>query len=181
MLPPGHIAGGYLATYALLKIAQPELPLQQIQQLLWLGVVFGFIPDLDIFASFIREKALRITERKNDHRRYPTHVPLLWALAGLGIYLFATSTFSRWVGLVLWTSSWSHFVLDSLQYGLMWLWPFSNRLYALSDAGLWFEPPVRRTFFGYWWDFVVAYLVQYSLTAYSEIVVILLAWIVFYV
>jgi hypothetical protein len=49
MLPPGHIAAGYLTALAAIKIFKPDFDQQQINQLLVLGMFWGFAPDLDVF------------------------------------------------------------------------------------------------------------------------------------
>src|SRR5579863_61702 len=136
MLPPGHIAAGFLTTKVLLDIAHPALSQNQQNQLLWWGMLFGFSPDLDTFLAFAKEKAFVITNPNNSHRKLFTHAPLSWLLAGLTVMLFARNLYWQWVGLLLWTCSWSHFLLDTIQYGIMWLWPFSSKIYAFTDKEL---------------------------------------------
>ena len=156
MLPPGHIAGGLLAAEALLKILKPDLPQSQLNQLLWWGMFFSFAPDLDSFISFAKERSLAVRNAdKNDHRNFFSHAPILWLLAGLAVYAASGSVYLKTVGLLLWVCSWSHFLLDSIDHGVMWLWPLSKKRYALNrpDALTNTEP----TFFGYWAYFLKAY------------------------
>lgn len=175
MLPPGHIAAGFLTAEALLKITHPDLPTAQTSQLLWWGMFFGFAPDLDSFISFAKERAFFVTNKKNSHRKMLTHAPLLWLAAGLAVVLFAPSLYWKFAGLLLWLGSWSHFFLDTIQYGIMWLWPFNSRLYAFTDTERDYQIN-RRDFFGYWLTFLKSYAKQISF--YLEILIIVIALII---
>jgi hypothetical protein len=177
MLPPGHIAAGFLTAEALLKLTHPSLTAAQSNQLLWWGMFFGFVPDLDSFVTFAREKAFFLTNQKNNHRKMFTHAPLLWLAAGMLVVLFAPTTYWRYVGLLLWLGSWSHFLLDSIQYGIMWLWPFSPRIYSLFDRESVFQIKERK-FFSYWTTFVKTYVRQISF--YLEIIIIISAFAVYF-
>lgn len=177
MLPPGHVAAGYLTAQAFITIVKPDLNQTQLNQLLMWGALFGFIPDLDVLYSFIREKALTVRHSENNHRKYYSHTPVLWLLAGVVVYFVAPGSYGKMLGLLLWLASWSHFLLDSIQYGIMWLWPFSNRIYALKDR----EVEVKGSFtapgfWGYWLTFMKFYTRQISF--YIEIFIILIALIV---
>jgi len=177
MLPPGHLAGGFLAAEALLKIAKPDLPQSQMSRLLVLGAAAGFAPDLDSFWSFFKEKSFTVRNlEKNDHRMYVSHAPIIWLLAGLAIYFFATSTFIKYAGLVIWLSSWSHFLLDSVEHGIMWLWPFSSKRFALVKSDL--TNITTPGFFGYWMSHLKKYITKISF--YLEIVIILSALIIYF-
>jgi hypothetical protein len=171
MLPPGHIAGGFLAAYGLLKATNPALDTLQIHRLLILGAIFGFLPDMDYFISFAKEKSLTVRDfEKNNHRQYLSHAPLLWMAAGLAIYFLAGNLFVKFTGLVLWLSSWSHFILDTFEYGVMWLWPFSRqRIYLMPQENKNITVP---GFWKYWMKFVKGYLKTVSF--YLELVVILI-------
>lgn len=176
MLPPGHIAAGYLTGYALLKIAKPDLDPQQLNQLLWWACFFGFAPDLDYFWAFAKEQAFIIRDVKtNNHRTLVTHAPLLWLAAGLAIYFFSASVYFKTFGLILWLASWSHFLLDSVEYGVMWLWPFSNKLFALRKLKM-----VKITasgFWQYWWE--VFKILAGNVSLYLEIITIIIALTIF--
>ncbi len=172
MLPPGHVAGGYLTAYALIKIAKPDLDDAQIQQLLALGALFGFSPDLDMFAAFAKIKSWTIQSDKIDHRKFISHAPFVWLVAGLLIYFLSDSTFIQYVGLLVWLGGWSHFVLDSFGHGIRWFWPFSKRLFALKDVDV-KSNIAAPGFFNYWSTFLKHYTTQLSF--YLEIVVIISA------
>src|SRR5579864_7278991 len=121
MLPPGHVAAGYLVTKTLLNIAKPAVTAVQLNRLLWWGVFFSFAPDLDNFVAFaiVRGWWYKPGTDSSIHRRFYSHVPLLWLIPGLLIYLVATSPYVRYIGLLLWLGSWTHFILDSIDYGVM--------------------------------------------------------------
>src|SRR5258707_1017416 len=128
MLPPGHIAAGYLTAKVLLHFSHEGLTQVQQTRLVWWAIFFGFAPDLDMFLSFFKEKALVVKNvNKNNHRRFYSHAPVLWLITGLMIYIFASTPYFKIFGLLLWLGAWSHFILDSIDYGIMWLWPFSKQ------------------------------------------------------
>jgi membrane-bound metal-dependent hydrolase YbcI (DUF457 family) len=175
MLPPGHIAGGFLTATAVLKILKPDLPAPQTNQLLWWGAFFSFAPDLDTFVSFANERAWFVKDPKNNHRKYLSHVPLLWLLTGLLIYFSASSAYIRILGLMLWLCSWSHFLLDSIEYGIMWLWPFNKSVFAIRNKGN--DTRIESTgFTSYWLEFLKAYAATW--TFYFEVLIILAALII---
>ncbi len=195
MLPPGHIAGGYLAAYALLKLTHVNLPPEQINLLLGLGAVFGFAPDLDMFRAFAKVKSFTIQEGRVSHRKFFTHAPLIWAAVGIGLiflafiaqspslnYSFANNfsaeqlPFIKYIGLIIWLGSWSHFALDSIEHGVPWLWPLVSRLFALKDAGQ-TESISEPRFWAFWWKFFRFYTTHISF--YLEIVVIAAGLIIF--
>lgn len=186
MLPPGHLAAGYLTAKALLHFWHPALNQDQLNQMLWWGVFFGFAPDLDVFYLFFKSRAFKIDPRKGDHRLYCSHVPILWLAAGLLIFFVSFEPFWKIFGLMLWLCSWSHFVLDSIQYGIMWLWPLNNKVYGLfpvaSEAKVEKNilEAIEHTFFSYW----VVYLKEYGkglkISLTCEVIVVLAALIYFF-
>lgn len=173
MLPPGHIAGGYLVTYSLIKIFQPQFSQAEINQLFWYGMFFAFAPDLDMFFSFLRQKSFTI-QRKHNHRKLYSHTPIVWFFIGCMVMLLSRNIFTVYVGLLVWLSSWSHFLFDSLQHGIMWLFPFSKRLFSLKDTGVELEI-FEKGFFSYWMAFVKNYTTRFKLTFLCEVGVISLA------
>ncbi len=178
MLPPGHVAAGYLAAYGFLKIAKPSLEPFQLNQLILWGMFFSFAPDLDTFLVFFKEKAFIFKDpNKNDHKKFLSHAPLVWLIVGLLIYFLGSSEFVKYFGLMLWLGSWTHFALDSIEYGVMWLWPFSHKLYAFKDAAIIIPNIEESNFFAYWWKFTKLY--TKSITFYFEIFFIISAAIIF--
>lgn len=175
MLPPGHIAAGYLTAEALLHFTHPNLTAVQQNQLLLWGMLFGFIPDIDTFIGFVREKTFWGVSEKNNHRKFVTHAPIIWLAMGLIVVVIAPNEYWKYVGLLLWLGSWSHFILDSIQYGIMWLWPFSNRIYAFKDReNAYIKSNLDDAgFIKYWWGFVKAY--GQTLSCFLEILIIIIA------
>ncbi|MEO8065656.1 MAG: metal-dependent hydrolase [Candidatus Doudnabacteria bacterium] len=149
MLPPGHIAGGYLAG----KIASIWIPALRQPEYLALSSFFGFVPDLDTFWTFYKNKRMISTDRIN-HRQYFTHAPLLY----LAIFLLWYILFphSRLIALTFILGTWSHFILDTFSYeGIMWMWPFStSALSILAPTKI----SIRSTeFFGHWLEVAKKY------------------------
>ncbi len=180
MLPPGHIAAGYLTAYALIKIVRPDISPGEINQLLYWGMFFGFAPDLDKFWFFFKNRSLLVVPAgvKKYHRNYFTHAPVLWLAVGLGIFLFAQTGYLKLLGLVLWLGAWSHFILDSLEYGVIWLWPISDKLFAFKSAGVKLFVTEDKNFFTHSFKFLHAYATK-SITFYCEIIIILIALIIY--
>lgn len=173
MLPPGHVAAGFLSAQALLQTIKPGLSAAQEQNLLWWGAFWAFAPDLDIFWAFFKAKSFYYNQKDNSvHRQFLTHIPLLWLIPALLIYLFAQSQYWQMFGLVMWAGSWSHFLLDSLEYGVMWLWPVNRQVWALKNSGVKHQFS-GDTFWDYWKNFLKYYC--RSLTFYSEVAVLLAA------
>ncbi len=176
MLPPGHLAAGLLTAQALLKIVKPEISAAEASHLLWWGVFWSFAPDLDNFWAFFKVKSFYYNKKDNSiHRQFYTHIPLLWFLAGLSIFIFAASPYWKTFGLLVWFGSWTHFLLDSIEYGIMWLWPFNKELWAFKNRGI--KVQINSpTFLGFWTTFLKFYVTR--LTFYIEILIIISALII---
>ena len=176
MLPPGHIAVGFLTAKVLLHFAHPALTPQEQSQLLWWGMFFGFAPDIDMFYAFFRQRSMLVVgDEKISHRKFISHAPILWLIAGLLIYFFSSSPYVKLIGLTFWLASWSHFLLDSIYYGVMWLWPFSSKIYALKEREVRFKIE-ERTFFKHNWQFLKLY--SKKSIFYLEIFIIIVAIVI---
>lgn len=178
MLPVGHIAAGYLVGEALLKFVHPPLPAEQARQLLAWAMFCGFMPDLDMFYFFIKHKTFLVAAddaSRDPHRKFISHEPVWWLLAGLLVYFSARSFYWKYAGLLLWLGSWSHFILDSIEYGIPWLAPFSKKLYALKNPE--YKSVVKERHFI---KHTAAFLKTYGrrLTFYLEILIIVSAIII---
>ena len=139
MVLPGHLAGGYLVTRGLLAIFHPGFSATEIDSLLIIGTLAGEFPDVDLIRLYFDNKPLdaKTTASKltTDHRTYITHAPLLWLLISLStvvIGYLCSSIFTEWIGWLILAGSWSHLLLDSIEYGVMWFWPFSKRRFVLK-------------------------------------------------
>ena len=130
MVLPGHIAAGDLTTYTVLAVTSYALTPDQHLLLLLAGTALGDAPDIDILYYFLKRKAVG-PSGLSKHRTYITHTPLLWLLLGLIIFFCSTNDFGRTLGLLVWLCPWSHLLCDSISTGVMWLWPFSKKQYAL--------------------------------------------------
>lgn len=172
MLPPGHVAAGFLVAKGLLNITKPPLDPYQINNLMWWGVFFGFAPDLDTFIAFALEKSFTVNKQQNNHRKFFSHAPIIWLIIGLMIFFLAHSTYIKCIGLLVWLGSWSHFLLDSIDYGIMWLWPFNKKVYALRNREIVFPLP-RESFFLYWITFIKYYVK--SKTFYTELAILVVS------
>jgi membrane-bound metal-dependent hydrolase YbcI (DUF457 family) len=174
MLPPGHIAAGFLTAKALLHFSHGYLSASQQTHLLWWGMFFSFAPDLDNFVAFAKIHSWWYKPGMDNtiHRRFYSHLPILWLIAGLLIYFFSQSPYFKMFGLLLWLCSWSHFVLDSIEYGIMWLWPLNKEKWALKDRGV--EKNISgKGFFSYWINYLKFYATRW--TFYTEIIILMLA------
>ncbi|MDE2311631.1 MAG: metal-dependent hydrolase [Patescibacteria group bacterium] len=166
-----------MAAEVLLKSTKPDLSAEQLRLLVWWGVFFSFAPDLDNFAAFAKIHAWWYKPGMDNtiHRKFLTHVPLLWLAAGLLIALAAPNTYVRYFGLMVWLGSWTHFALDSIDYGVMWLWPFNKKVWALRNRGI--RPSVNgKNFFDYWWNFIKLYVKSW--TFYAEVLILLITLII---
>lgn len=126
----GHLAVGYLVTYFFLKLFNIALSAGEINTLLIIGAIFGAIVDLDFVSFFAKNKSVKLKE-KDSHRDQFSHAPIVWLIIGLLIYVLPGIYFVSIMGLVIWISVWSHFALDSIEHGIMWLYPWSNKRYHL--------------------------------------------------
>jgi membrane-bound metal-dependent hydrolase YbcI (DUF457 family) len=175
MLPPGHIAAGYLVGRAVLYYGHPDITASQRNILLFLGCFFAFAPDFDFLYVFFKEKGFVIKKGDTNHRKLLSHAPVLWLIVGLVIYSFASDDFWRYVGLFAWLCSWSHFLMDSIQHGVMWLWPFSTRSFALKDPDIKHPPLPSDNFISHWLLFLKFYAYKVRWTFYAEVLVLLAA------
>ncbi|MEK9174717.1 MAG: metal-dependent hydrolase [Patescibacteria group bacterium] len=89
------------------------------------GVGFSLLPDLDVFVELAKRG--RIGGRVQGHHRELTHFPLTFVPLAILILIYFGE---------LWTTLFSlavlvHFLHDSIGmgWGIMWLWPFSNKSY----------------------------------------------------
>ena len=184
MLPPGHIAAGYVTTKALLHYTHAQLTHHQQTVLLWWGSVLGLAPDFDVFYWLVKHRTLKAEHKTDNHRYFLSHAPILWLLAGGLIFLLAPTEYGKLFGLLVWLCSWSHFVLDSIQYGIMWLWPLNKRIYCLfpiiqEDR---FQDTLvasrNQNFFRYWFTWLLAYSRALSISLACEAIICLITVVI---
>jgi membrane-bound metal-dependent hydrolase YbcI (DUF457 family) len=133
MVLPGHLAAGFITTTALIAGIHPDLSSAQIQMLVVFGTLAGDLPDIDVAYHMLNKHT---TEPKDlgDHRYYMTHAPLFWLIVGLTIFFLSDSVFMQTIGILTWLCSWSHLLCDSIEHGVMWLWPLSKKRFALRKV-----------------------------------------------
>ena len=145
-----------------------------------IGLIASEGPDFDLIKFFFEHRSMKL-QKADSHRKYWSHAPLVWLMASLTIVLagyIAGSQFTSYIGWTILFGSWSHFIFDSIEYGIMWLWPFSKKPFYLHTA------PVenideRKGTLAYYWTFIWKYYLRLW-TFYLEIAVILLAlWVLF--
>lgn len=174
MLPPGHIVAGYLLAEGLLATLQPNLTIEQTNILLFTGAFFGFVPDLDMFYAFIKARGFTIPGTKINHRAYLTHRPLFWLGISTVIFIFAPTEFWKIFAILILFGTWSHFILDSLKVGVMWLWPLNSKFYALVTPGQ-KEDNQAKGFFNFWWTHLTYfYPKKFTATFTLEIIILIL-------
>lgn len=178
MLPPGHIAAGYLTAYGLVKLIQPEIDPSAVRDMYLWGMFWGFAPDLDNFFAFWKMKSWWYKGGSDSgmHRKFYSHVPVLWLLAGVILYFLVSSAYWKMVVVLLVLGSFSHFVLDSIEFGVKWLWPFSDKLVALVNPGV--KKDIQANgFFSYWLTFLSYY--KSRPTFFLEIIILISAVLIF--
>jgi membrane-bound metal-dependent hydrolase YbcI (DUF457 family) len=176
MLPLGHAAAGFLTTYGVVHAASAPFTPAETNMLLIAGAALGVIPDIDLIPFFFSHRSMRL--QKNDtHRKYLTHAPFVWLILGLILAYTASNPFFRVLGLLVWFAPWSHFLGDSIEYGVRWLWPFSLRYWAFfsrPEHGLVDD----KKLLSHYWRFIRVYCTR-SKTFPLELAVILSALGVF--
>ena len=111
MLPPGHIAMGFLVGSAVAKYFIPSADVETIRHFGYLGAFWGFAPDLDEFWFFYKNKNLLVCpDVKVYHRSFISHAPFLWLLMGLGIYFFANTESVKLDACYIIHNYWWHFL-----------------------------------------------------------------------
>jgi membrane-bound metal-dependent hydrolase YbcI (DUF457 family) len=177
MLPFGHIAAGYLLSEGFLAVAQPAVSARGAAWLVAIGTFSSFAPDLDMFYVFAKEGGLHHTGADVSHRTLPTHAPLAWLALAAAIALgglLGRSEFWLCAGALVALGSWSHFLLDSTDVGVRWFYPFSDRYYALKNAGAPEANPVKG-FFPHWWNMLKTYAQRVPLTVALEALLVVVA------
>lgn len=167
MLPPGHLAGGFLAG----KLASIWVPELNQPTYLILTTLFGAFPDLDFFLVFYK-KGKFIADDKINHHDFPSHAPLLYvAIFVIWIVLFPHT---KLIAIAFILGTLSHFVLDTITTeGIWWLYPFSKKKFSLIR-----DPKISQhddKFLDFWIYFVKQYskLPSFKLEAATVVIAIL--------
>jgi hypothetical protein len=190
MVLPGHIAGGYLAARGLLAFFHPGFDILETNALLVVGMLAAELPDIDLIRFYFEHKA-DSSNRKNDpnnknnsdsHRDYITHAPFLWMVISLAIaatgYICGW-IFISWIGWMVLSGTLSHFILDSLEHGVMWLWPSSSKRFVLKKDGPIDDVDARPGSPAHHARYIVQVYPK-TLTFWFEIIITVLALLVFF-
>lgn len=123
-----HAAAGVVAAYVIQRTTHQPFHLG----VAGLAALLSVLPDLDlVWGGWRRRRAGG--EGHNPHHALWTHTPAFWVLWGG----FLAWGFHLPVGLVIGLAL-LHLAMDSLMTddGIMWLWPWRRRQYALSPRPL---------------------------------------------
>src|SRR3989338_5170182 len=175
MLAPGHLATGYLISMAVIKLLNPPVAAEQLSTLILVGMLAAIAPDIDLFKFYYHDRKKGETSLQR-HREYLTHAPVLWLIAGLGIFLISNNPVLKYSGLLIWLGSWSHFLMDSFEVGIMWKWPLSKKRHALRPV---VDLPIQQSdkVFRHFLSIMRKYM--RSITFYAEVLVIVAAILVY--
>ncbi|MGB8813100.1 MAG: metal-dependent hydrolase [Paracoccaceae bacterium] len=95
--------------------------------LLWVALFASVLPDFDMFWFHLMD-AGRI-----HHHRYWVHIPGFWlmiaAVALPAVFYVKRALFGA--ALIFFASIFIHLILDSVGGGIMWLWPYDDRLISI--------------------------------------------------
>ncbi len=180
MLPTGHLAGGYLVSASALQILEAVYHIPNETLFLVIGLTASVIPDLDEFAAFAKIGGFIGGDGKISHRKFFTHAPILHAVLASTLFIAGLFGGNLWIqiaALMYLLGTMTHFFLDSFAYGIMWLWPFTKKVYAfrLRERNLNIQ---TREFFPYWITFLKLY--ARDPVAWAEIAIIAAAVIVYF-
>ena len=178
MLIFGHLALGYLVGVLILNIFHPAFTPLQMDWFLVFSTLIAILPDLDVIYFYSKFGSLRY-QKNTSHRNWISHAPVIYIITGLLIYFLFSKPFINLLGFSLILGSLSHFLADSLEYGVMWFWPFSKKKYAIRNA-----PEDNFLFYrrestarNYYWN-LLSKVYSRGITIYLEIFVIILALVV---
>lgn len=174
MLPPGHIAAGYLVARLAVALTAPDLTASQMENLAMAGAFFGFAPDLDMFYAFWKERGLKHTGLNFTHRDFITHTPMAWLAIAFLVAIFGRTEFWYFFACIVLLGAGSHLFLDSTIMGVRWLYPFKNKFYALKDPGV-ERQNLAAGFFGHWSNLLRMYYKNARITVLAEIAIVIVA------
>ncbi len=132
MVLPGHLAGGFISTTIVLGTINQSFSSSELTVLYIIGILSGELPDLDLLLFYLAKKLFKTT--KQTHRDFMTHLPLFWMVFSFIIFALAyliNSNFLMTTSILILAGTFSHFLFDSIDYGIQWLRPFNQRRYCL--------------------------------------------------
>ena len=127
----GHMPAGFLVSESFRRTAWKQFSSKQKFWLTLVLVFFSAAPDLDLFYFYFVNASL-------NHRSLPSHSPLPYIavfLIMLTIAKVRKFSFIAWLGgAMLIGAVFGHLALDSINAGVMWLWPLSHHVYGLRGS-----------------------------------------------
>ena len=178
MLWLGHASVGYLIAYFLIKVFHSTLLTgNDVNLLLLFGAIAGILPDIDFIFFFLSNKSIKL-QRNDTHHKYITHTILFWLIVSL-ILLFVTGTFfGIYLSIILFLSALSHLILDSLQYEIMFFWPFSKKYYGLNAMPK-ENLDMKQSTTSYYWKFFWKIYAK-NWTFYLELIFLIIVLLVYF-
>lgn len=123
------------------------------------ALIGSVAPDFDMFWFHL------IDQGQTHHHRFWPHIPLvILGIATIALPLIAL-TARRWLApaAAFFGAVMMHLVLDTVNGGILWLWPFNDRLYSLVTV------PATRS---HW---VLSFLTHWSTLAEAAIILAAIA------
>lgn len=126
----GHLAGGYVATRALLRASR--VGRREQRRLLLVGTLAAAAPDIDVLLHAAYKRSLHVDD-DFDHHKWISHAPLLYVAIGAAAYAIARQQGrAEWMRTIATATAGVllHLAQDSIGSGtgIRWLWPFSARM-----------------------------------------------------
>lgn len=188
MVLPGHLAGGYITTSIILNFVSIPLTSADLAVIYTVGILSGEIPDIDLLLFYL-EKNKNKHKHRQTHRDFITHIPLFWFVFCLTIFFIGfliTSKFIMLLSAVILAGTFSHFILDSLEYGIQWFKPFSKRrycLFAIKEIEA-FERQsqhdnIKIGSLRFYWNYVTKIYIK-QVSFYAELLVVAIALIMIF-
>ncbi len=188
MVLPGHLAGGYIATSIILNFVSIPLTSADLSVIYTIGILSGEIPDIDLLLFYL-EKNKNKNKTRQTHRDFITHIPMFWFVFCLTIFFIGflvTSKLIMLLSVVILAGTFSHFILDSLEYGIQWFKPFSKRRYCLFEIKEMedFEKRsqhdhVKIGSLRFYWNYVTTIYIR-QVSFYAEFLVVIIAILVLF-
>ncbi|MGC3989662.1 MAG: metal-dependent hydrolase [Chthoniobacteraceae bacterium] len=145
-----HLPAGYALWHSLGLSDSPILAARERRPVLAVFLVASVFPDVDLLYFY------HFDPRRLQHHYYWTHLPVFW-LAVFAVGMFTAALYQQ-RRLALLVSAFSagallHLILDTPFGGIAWLYPFSDKLFALVTT----PDPRRPWYFDFFlhWTFLV--------------------------
>ncbi|MFH1536652.1 MAG: metal-dependent hydrolase, partial [Patescibacteria group bacterium] len=124
-----HGPAGFLAAYLYRKYSKKiKFPDKQVVYLFVISFIGGIILDIDLFYYYFVSAEI-------SHRQLPTHSLFIWLLVFLIIFSsgkLLKNNFIKIAGIFFFLGNLSHLLCDTLYAGVMFSYPFSNKLIGIQ-------------------------------------------------